>query len=336
MKNQTQKRKKIFTWHIHGSYLYYLSQTNSDIFLPTKPGTHEGYTGKSGPFPWPDTVHEIPAEEVKNYDFDLILFQSKKNYQEDQYEILSPRQRTLPKVYLEHDPPQQHPTDTIHWVQDPSTTLVQVTHFNDLMWDTGITPTKVIEHGAITPPPVTYTGTIPKGIVVINNLKERGRRLGYDIFEKVRKEIPLDIVGMNSKEIGGLGEVPHHELPAFIAQYRFFFHPVRYTSLALSLVEAMMVGMPVVALSTTEITSVIKNGVNGYADTNIQKLVVYMHLLLENEELAHEIGRGAKITAQQKYNIHRFSKDWEQLFTLLTEKENILPNSPSMTKGGII
>src|SRR3712207_8760394 len=49
----------------------------------------------------------------------------------------SEEQRRLPKLYIEHDPPRQHPTDTQHHVDDPDVVLVHVTHFNDLMWDSG-------------------------------------------------------------------------------------------------------------------------------------------------------------------------------------------------------
>ncbi|MEJ7681997.1 MAG: hypothetical protein WKG06_29925 [Segetibacter sp.] len=68
---------------------------------------------------------------MKNIDFDCILFQSKKNYLEDQYMILSEEQRALPKIYLEHDPPREVPTDTKHVVDDPEMLLVHVTHFNE-------------------------------------------------------------------------------------------------------------------------------------------------------------------------------------------------------------
>src|SRR3982751_5146353 len=120
---------KIFTWHIHGSYLYYLSQGNYEIYIPTRADKAEGYYGRGETFPFGSNVIEIPAEEVRNYEFDCILFQTNQNYLLDQYEILTEDQRALPKIYLEHDPPRQHPTDTRHVVNDPTVTVVHVTHF---------------------------------------------------------------------------------------------------------------------------------------------------------------------------------------------------------------
>lgn len=209
------KRPKVFTWHVHGSYLYYLTQAEADFYIPYQEN-REAYGGRAGNFPWGDNVIQVPVNEVKKLDLDVIIYQSKKNYLEDQYDTLSETQRQLPKIYIEHDPPREVPTDTKHVVDDKETLLVHVTHFNELMWDNNLTPTVVIDHGVKVPAEITYKGTLPKGIVVINNLQKRGRRLGLDVFEKVRQEVPLDLVGMGAKELGGFGEIPHEELPEFI------------------------------------------------------------------------------------------------------------------------
>jgi glycosyltransferase involved in cell wall biosynthesis len=312
-------RPKIFTWHIHGSYLFYLSQGNYDIYIPVKDEKTEGYYGRGETFPFGDNVHEVPAEEVRNLDFDCILFQTNTNYLKDQYEILSEEQRELPKIYLEHDPPRQHPTDTKHIVADDGILLVHVTHFNRLMWDNNNIPTKVIEHGVITPD-ISYTGEIAKGIVVINNLPTRGRLLGLDIFMEVRKHVPLDLVGMGTGELG-LGEVLHPQLPEFISKYRFFFNPIRYTSHGLAVCEAMMLGIPVIGMATTEMPTVINSGVNGYIHADISKLIAKMQELLDDRQLALNMGIEGRKTAIERYNIQRFVNDWEQTFEEVIAKQ---------------
>ncbi|NEU07134.1 glycosyltransferase family 4 protein [Flavihumibacter sp. R14] len=306
------KRLRIFTWHVHGSYLFYLSQGAYDLFIPIDKGKSEGYYGRGETFPFGSNVFEIAAEDVKNQDFDCLLFQTNRNYKTDQYEILSEKQRRLPKIYLEHDPPRKHPTDTQHLVDDSSVKLVHVTHFNKLMWDNGKTPSYVIEHG-VSDPNIPYTGSVNRGIVVINNLSKRGRLLGLDIFEKVRKYVPLDLVGMGTEDLG-LGEILHPQLPGFTSKYRFFFNPIRYTSLGLAVVEAMMAGIPVVGLSTTELSTVIRNGVNGYIHTDVDYLIGKMHQLLEDPKLAFRIGQEGRRTALRRFNIERFTSDWKSLF----------------------
>jgi len=305
-------RLRIFTWHIHGSYLFYLSKGNYDLYIPVNDARSPGYYGRGETFPFGQNVYEVPAGEVINMDFDLILYQDDENYITDQFDILSVAQQKLPRIYLEHDPPTEHPTNTKHLVNDREVVLVHVTHFNRLMWDNHDQMTYVIEHG-ITDPGVGYSGHFKKGIVVVNHLPDRGRIVGLDIFEEVKEHVPLDLVGMGTEKIG-LGEVLHPDLPAFISQYRFFFNPIRYTSLGLAICEAMMLGMPVVGLATTELAVTIRDGYSGFTDTNISGLINKMRYLLDYPDAAAEIGGNAREVARTRFNIARFTEEWENLF----------------------
>lgn len=305
---------KVLTWHVHGSYLYYLAHAPHDFYVPVREGRPTGYGGRTPGFDWPDNLHEVPADDVKRLPFDCVLFQSKQNYLEDQHDILSAEQRRLPQLYLEHDPPREHPTDTRHVVDDPNVQLVHVTSFNNLMWDNGRTPTVVVEHGVTVPEGVDYVGDIERGLVVVNGLGRRGRRLGSDVFVRLREEVPLDLVGMLSEEMGGLGEVGHRGLPAFQVRYRFFFNPIRYTSLGLAVCEAMMLGMPVIGLATTEMVTVIENGYSGYVNTRPEALVECMRELLSDPQKARRLGEGARQTAQERFSIQRFARDWNETF----------------------
>ncbi len=306
---------KIFTWHIHGSYLYYLSQGNYNIYIPVNKEKSEGYYGRGETFPFGDNVIEVPASSVKDMCFDCILYQTNRNYLVDQYEILSEEQRQLPRIYLEHDPPARHPTDAKHVVDDPAVVMVHVTHFNRLMWWNNNRVIKVIEHG-VKGSTVDYSGELEKGVVVINHLYQRGRKLGADIFEEVKKYVPLDLVGMGTSEYGGLGEVLHPGLPSFISRYRFFFNPIRYTSMGLAVCEAMMQGMPVVALATTEYPAVLEDRVSGFISNDIDYLVNSMQRLLSNHSLATAIGARGKKVAEKKFNLKRFIQEWEDTFRL--------------------
>ncbi|HLR76246.1 MAG TPA: glycosyltransferase family 4 protein [Balneolaceae bacterium] len=311
---QFNEKPKVLTWHIHGNYLYYLSQADAEFYLPVRAGRDNGYGGRAGSFSWGKNVYEIAADEVEEINLDLILFQSRQNYLQDQYEILSDEQRQLPKIYIEHDPPREHPTNTRHVVDDPEILLVHVTNFNDLMWNSNQTSTKVINHGVMIPENAAYSGQKRRGIVVVNNLKKRGRRLGLDIFKYAREKVPLDLVGMNSKEVGGSGEMPYQKLHQLTSQYRFFFNPIRYTSLGLAVCEAMMVGLPIVAPATTEMAVAVENGTNGYSDTDVDVLINRMKYLLDNPGEAQFLGNNAKAYAQNHFSIARFSSEWTQTF----------------------
>src|SRR5579883_3520193 len=308
------RRLKILIWHIHGSYLNSLAHIDHDWYVPVKPGRPQGYGGRGPTFDLPEYVREVPAEEVRNLKLDLVIHQTPQNFFEDQYEILSPEQRRLPKIYLEHNTPRPHASDTRHPIDDPEVLLVHVTHFNRLMWDNGRTPTIVIEHSVAIDPRAAYSGHLARGITVANGMQRRPRIAGYDLFLQARERVPLDVAGMQTEEFGGLGDIPYRDLHRRVAEYRFLFSPMRYTSLPLAVIEAMTLGMPVVALATTELPAVIENGRTGYVSCDLDYLVDRMRALLADPAEARRLGANARAVARARFGLDRFSRDWNAAF----------------------
>ncbi|OAI53221.1 transferase [Planctomyces sp. SCGC AG-212-M04] len=285
------------------------AQAPHEFVIPVSQDRRPHYGGRGDSFPFGDNVQEIPLEAVRSERFDLILYQHSRNYA-DRERVLSPDQLRLPRIFIEHDPPLEHPTEQVHWFDDPEGLLVHVTPFNALMWNSGRTPTRIIDHGVPCPDDVHYTGELDRGIVVVNCLGDRGRRVGPDVFETCRKKVPLDLVGMQSEQFGGLGEVRPTELRHFEARYRFFFNPLRYTSMGLAVIEAMMIGMPVVGLATTEMATAIDNGVTGIVDTRIDRLIAAMQDLCRDPGEARRLGENGKRFANERFSMNRFINDW--------------------------
>lgn len=308
------RRLKILIWHIHGSYLNALARIDHDWYLPVKPGRPEGYGGRGPTFDLPDYVREVPAERVRDLDLDLVIFQTPRNIFEDQHELLSAAQRQLPRIYLEHNTPRPHPTDSQHPIDDPNILLVHVTHYNRLMWDNRRTPTVVIEHSVAIDPAARYRGEIEQGITVINGMHRRPRIAGHDIFLQARERVPLQAVGMETEQLGGLGDIPYRDLHRRVADYRFLFSPMRYTSLPLAVIEGMTIGMPVVALATTELPTVIENGVTGYVSCDVGELIDRMRSLLAEPALARHLGANARTVARERFGLDRFIRDWNAAF----------------------
>jgi hypothetical protein len=308
------RRLRVLTWQVHGNYLYYLTHAPHEFFVLSKPDRPPGYGGRNGSLPWGDNVHDCPVETARNQAFDCVLFQSLVHYRNDQHEILSDAQHRLPRIYLEHDPPLGHPTNTAHPVDDAEVLLVHVTHYNALMWDSGRVPTRVIEHGVRVPDGLEASGGITRGVAVINHLARRGRRLGADVFDAWRREVPLELYGMDAQASGGAGELPYAQLLSAVARHRFFAHPVRYTSLALALCEAMMIGLPVVGLATTELPRIILDSGGGYVDSELARLVDVSRELLRDAGRAAELGRKARRYARERFAIGRFASDWNAVF----------------------
>lgn len=312
------RRLRVLTWHVHGNYLYSLHHVPHDFIVPGLPSGGPGYGPLGTKIPWRSNLTQVPAMMLSDLEFDCVLYQSRQNL-EDARLLLTDRQRALPSIYLEHNPPEPHPTDTRHPFRHPRGMVIHVTAFNAVMWDCSDMPVRVIEH-AVPVPDVRYEGGLARGIVVANHLARRGRRIGRDIFEQVRDRTPLDLIGMDAQALGGVGEIPNMEVAAFLARYRYFFSPIRYASLGLSLVEAMLVGLPIVGFSTTELPNVITNGKDGYVDTRLDRLVEVARQLNAEPALARAWGEAARETALRRFGMDRYIADWIDGFDALMEQ----------------
>ncbi len=310
------RRLRILTWHVHGNYLYSLSYLPHEIFVPVSGAPGHGRLGTR--IPWGANMHEVPAGELRHCEFDCVLYQSRANWEEADT-LLSPAQRRLPCIYLEHNPPEPHAAESRHFFRHDRGLLVHVTDYNAMMWDSGDMPWQVIEHGVPAPRVERPAGTLARGIAVVNHMHRRGRRLGADIFESLRRHVALDLIGMDSLGHSGLGEIPNMEVARFIARYRYFFSPVRYGSLSLALIEAMMCGMPVIGLATTELPAVVSNGVHGYLDNRLSRLLEAMRMLQGDAQLARQWGDAARALARERFGIERFAGDWNAALMQLHE-----------------
>jgi glycosyltransferase involved in cell wall biosynthesis len=227
-------------------------------------------------------------------------------------------------VYLEHNAPDGDVPRTRHPFADrDDLTLVHVTHFNRLFWDCGSTRTEVIEHG-IVDPGHQYTGRLAHAAVVVNEPVRRGRYTGTDLLPALAEAAPLDVFGMRTEGLAErLGipadrcrtaDLPQSELHAALAERRCYLHPVRWTSLGLSLLEAMHLGMPVVALATTEAVEAVPPGA-GTLSTRPDVLAQAVRRYMEDPGAAAADGAHARKAALERYGLKRFLNDWERLMT---------------------
>lgn len=254
---------RILIWHVHGSWTTAFVQGPHTYLVPVTPDRGPDGLGRARTWDWPGSVVEVPPERLRDEDIDLVILQRP-------HELgLVDRWlgRRPPLVYLEHNAPDGDVPHTRHPAADiPGVTLVHVTHFNRLMWDAGPTDTAVVEHG-IVDPGHRWTGELERAAVVVNEPIRRGRTTGTDLLPVFSRAAPLDVFGMRTE---GLAEhvgvapdrcrtqdVPQSDLHTELARRRVYVHPVRWTSLGLSLLEAMHLGMPVVALATTEVAEAV-------------------------------------------------------------------------------
>ena len=67
------KPLRILTWHVHGSYLYYLTHRPPGVLRACEAGKTRGLRWQIPAHPGPDNLHDVPAEEVRNLQLDCIL-----------------------------------------------------------------------------------------------------------------------------------------------------------------------------------------------------------------------------------------------------------------------
>jgi glycosyltransferase involved in cell wall biosynthesis len=104
-----------------------------------------------------------------------------------------------------------------------------------------------------------------------------------------------------------------------MARRRVYLHPIRWTSLGLSLLEAMHLGMPVVALGTTEVHEAVPPAA-GVVSTKVDVLAGAMRRLVDDADEAAERGRAARAAALERYGLARFLADWDDVLEEVTTR----------------
>jgi glycosyltransferase involved in cell wall biosynthesis len=305
---------RILIWHVHGSWTTSFVHGDHDYFVPVLPDRGPDGRGRAQTYAWPEGAVEVTPEEAAEAEVDAVILQRPSELEGLAESWLGGRRpgRDLPAIYVEHNSPQGRIADMRHPAADrPDLTVVHVTHFNRLFWDIGGTPARVIEHGIVDPGHL-YSGELDRVAVVVNEARRRGRVTGTDLLPQLNGSIPLDVFGMDSESIGGIGDVPHTELHAEMARRRVYLHPIRWTSLGLSLLEAMHLGMPVVALGTTEVPEAVPPEA-GVVSNDVDVLASALRRMVHDPAEARERGLAAREAALRRYGLSRFLADWDEL-----------------------
>jgi hypothetical protein len=299
---------RVLIWHVHGSWTTAFVQGGHEYLVPVLPDRGPGGRGRALTWDWPASVREVTPETAAEAEPDVVIVQRPEELDHLAREWLGPE--LPPLVYVEHNAPQGRVNEMRHPAADrEDVVLVHVTHFNDLFWDAGATPTRVIEHGIVDPGPL-YTGELERVAVAINEPVRRGRVTGTDLLERFGHVAPLDVFGIGAGAIGGFEDPPQHALHREMARRRAYLHPIRWTSLGLSLLEAMHLGMPVVALGTTEVPEAVPAEA-GVVSTRLDVLAAAMRRLIADPDEALERGRAARAAVLERYGLERFLADWD-------------------------
>lgn len=162
-------------------------------------------------------------------------------------------------------------------------------------------------------------------ITIAQSFKKRGEHLGFSVFDRATANFKRKVFGTENADLeemnGGL--VDHQHLKNELRENRVFFYygtqPAPYT---LSLIEAMMTGIPVVAVGPKlrntgiykwpqyEVPEIISNGVNGFWSDNYDELSSYIDLLMKDKERAQAIGQAGRDTAIKLFGKKQRMVEW--------------------------
>jgi hypothetical protein len=308
---------RILLWHVHGAWATAFIHGPHEYVVPVLPGRGADGVGIARTYAWPPAVRELTPEQLRDEPFDLVLLQ-RPHELEHLCEDWTGRRpgRDVPAVYVEHNAPQGRIADMRHPAADrDDVLLVHVTHFNALFWDAGATETRVVEHGLVDPG-ARYTGELARAAVVVNEARRRGRVTGTDLLDRFAEAAPIDLFGMDAAatpaSVRGIEDLPQDELHTEMARRRAYLHPIRWTSLGLSLLEAMHLGMPVVALGTTEVHEAVPPEA-GVVSTKLDVLAGALARLVADPAEAAERGHAARAAALERYGLGRFHADWNDV-----------------------
>lgn len=311
---------RVLLWHVHGSWTDAFVRGGHEYLLPVVEDSRAGSGGRSGR-DWPDTVIDVTPEQVPDERIDAVVLQRPGELALLQ-DWLGPRAAHLPTVYLEHNTPSGPAATSRHPMADrDDLVIVHVTHFNQLMWDVGSTRTVVIEHG-IPDPGHRYTGELDRQAVVINEAGRRGRAVGADLLPRLAQIAPIDLYGIDCDRftapgISPVGDLGLDELHTDMARRRLYLHTSRWTSLGLSLLEAMHLGMPVVVVGTTEAPLAVPASA-GVVSCDVDRLADAVQELIKDPDLAAAMGRAARRHVLQYYGLPAFLRRWDDLLADVT------------------
>ena len=313
---------RVLLWHVHGGWTDAFVRGDHEYLLPTTPARDGWGLGRGGR-PW-DRAIEIAPAELGDADVDVVVLQRPDELAAAERLLRRRPGRDVPAVYLEHNTPKHAPVPTQrHPLADQDAIpIVHVTHTNDLLWDSGRARTLVIEHG-IVDPGHRYTGQLPRLGAVINEPVRRWRVTGTDLLPRFAAAAPVDVFGMRTEllagafgtrrpDVHGVGDVPTGPMHTALAERRAYLHPMRWTSLGLSLLEAMHLGMPVVVLGMTDAFRAVPPEA-GAVSADVTRLVRAAKRLIDHPDEARAAGRIAREAALARYGLARFLAEWDEV-----------------------
>ena len=310
----------ILTFPTHERYQTNLAKTGHNFYLWQSQGI-KPWVEKYGKVPQ-GTVLLNPEKESSQIplhkNIDLVLSQNKFG----QFDIAKQiaEQLMIPLISLEHTlPMEEWPESHLEALYNMRGDVnIFISEYSKARWGWASDEAMVIHHGvdteAFCPPQAEQRQ--PVVLSVVNDWVNRDWCCGYQLWCNITgypsPTMPLSVVG----DTPGLSE-PASSTEELIQKYqtsRIFLNTSTISPVPTSLLEAMSCGCAVVTTATCMIPEIINNGENGFMSNDPNELRKYVNNLLQDEEMAKEVGENARKTIVEKFGLKNFIENWNTLF----------------------
>lgn len=172
-----------------------------------------------------------------------------------------------------------------------------------------------------------WNGNTRQVINFSQSLKGRRDFCGYDTLMKTGQGFPFKVYGSGNDNLGEFngGELSYDAMKGAMRDCRVYLYggtwPASYT---LSLIEAMMTGIPVVAVGTDmwkhkdnlsinyyEVPKIISNGDSGLLGYSVEELKAHINKLMDDHEYALNMGRKGRERAIQLFGKSLVKEQWK-------------------------
>jgi glycosyltransferase involved in cell wall biosynthesis len=144
------------------------------------------------------------------------------------------------------------------------------------------------------------------------NYIQRDRICGYSLWQEVTNGLEVNPWG----ETPGLSKMADNtdHLKQLYQNASVFLNTTLWSSCPFSLLEAMSIGCPIVTTATTCIPEFIENGKNGFVTNDPVTMKKYLEDLIEDKDMALEIGAAGRETILEQFGQQQFLDAWNEAF----------------------
>jgi len=300
----------------HEAYSATLAKTGHNFFVLSHPRFHPWDVKER---PTPPNFFFLSGDSIEKQIkpemcFDLVLTQNRV----DHYPILSQiaAQLNCPLLQMEH---------TLPWPDWDDNIIEQVGHqrcshnifvsdFSTGAWfhepdDPNIS---IIKHGMDTNYWNGWVGGDGKVMTAVWDYIKRDRICGFSIWKEVTKDLETNPWG-ETPGLSVMADNSDHLLDLY-RNASVFLNTTLWSSCPFSLLEAMSVGCPIVTTATTMMPEFIQNGVNGFITNNPETMREKLVELINNKDMAKEIGAAGRQTVIEHFGQQRFLDEWNEAF----------------------